>query len=158
MDYILPIYRYHRPITGNGYSKTLNYRTGGELAIRGVELAIQGSHRGAIRRGELAIQGNFTFLSRNSLVLGFQTSQYHHFNWNFEPDPFFRSRRLQNGQNRPETAFFNKKLIFVESAPVRILSIYRRPGLGPGPRPFLFHFNRYIWSQGTTYPPVMLAV
>ena len=86
------------------------------------------------------------------------------------------------------------------SAPVRILSIYRRPGLGPGPRPFLYSFNsysfiksifvevgpsqntwnlsqarpwagprafltglrafiiRYIWIQGTTYLPVMLAV
>ena len=44
------------------------------------------------------------------------------------------------------------------SAPVRILSICRRPGLGPGPRPFLFHFNRYIWSQGATYLPVTFAV
>ena len=49
----------------------------------------------------------------NGFIFDFQTSRYHHFNRNFEPDPFLRSRRSQNGQNRAKNAFVDKKLIFL---------------------------------------------
>ena len=58
-----------------------------------------------------------TVFSWNSLILGFQTSRYHHFERNFELDQILMSRSSRNDQNRPKTAFFNKKSIFVEVHP-----------------------------------------
>ena len=58
--------------------------------------------------------------SWNGLIFVVQTSRYHQNDRNFEPDPFLRSRRSKNGQNWPKTMFFNKKSIFVRSAPIRL--------------------------------------
>ena len=61
------------------------------------------------------------------------TWNWHHSMRNFEPDPFMRSRRSRNGQNKHKTAFSNKKLIFVEVGPythTQALS-QARPWAGP---------------------------
>ena len=57
-------------------------------------------------------------------------------------------------KNELKQHFSIKSKFSWRSAPFRVFSIV----LGPGPNLFLFHFNRYIWSQGTTYLPVTLAV
>ena len=86
---------------------------------------------------------------------------------NFEPDPFLRSRRPQNDQNRSKTVFFNKKLIFVEVGPSSMLRLSVRPGLaGPGPaRPGLAgqawpnkaNFNKNIRKYWPSFQELRLA-
>ena len=73
-----------------------------------------------------------TDLSGNSFNFDLQTSRRVYPMQNFEPDPFLRSRRSRNGQNRAKTQFFAKKYVFRGGRPS-----YPYPGLftGPGPRP-----------------------
>ena len=44
------------------------------------------------------------------------------------------------------------------SAPRRILSIYRRPGLGPGPRPFLYSLYFYMPGLGLGPRPFLYSL
>ena len=79
-----------------------------------------------------------TDLSRNSFNFILQTSRRVYPMQNFEPDPFLRSRRPQNDQNRPKNQFFNKKSIFVEVGPYTHTQAWSQPR--PRPRPIQANF------------------
>ena len=71
--------------------------------------------------------------SWNHFNFELRTSRNRHSTRNFEPDPFLRSRRSRNAQNWPESAFFNKKCIFVEVGPFQNTFNFSqaRPWAGP---------------------------
>ena len=87
-----------------------------------------GGGRWSVARRCIHKMYNFTDLPRNVFILWILTYFYHFQNRNFEPDPFLRSWRSENGQNR-------SKIDLKQRVSIKSKFLPGRPRFKPPARP-----------------------